>query len=200
MRVLLPILLICLSVPAFAEEPTQEKPQEAPEKANSVNLNPMGIATGNYNLNYERLFDGTHGVLLEGGLSMTDDGDTKSSSMGAGVGYRWHWRGKQNSGFLGVQGSYYAGTGEAKVSSGGNEMMKFDVDTTAVSVVPNIGKRWAWDFGLNITFRLGVGWASYSVSTDSKDPLAKDAVKLVQDLLELFPVALDGELSVGWIF
>ena len=32
------------------------------------------------------------------------------------------------------------------------------------------GKRWAWDSGINITFRIGAGWAGYKVSSNSTDP------------------------------
>ncbi|HUH04452.1 MAG TPA: hypothetical protein VML75_20795, partial [Kofleriaceae bacterium] len=64
----------------------------------------------------------------------------------------------------------------------------------------NIGKRWAWDSGLNVTLRVGAGYGNYGISTDSEDPDAQEAVALVDDLLTLIPIALDGELSVGYAF
>lgn len=166
---------------------------------NSVNMSPLGVLTGSYGVNYERLFGGAHGLLVEGTLSRAEDDTSSSLSYGGLVGYRWHWSGQQSSGFLGLNAGYARGSGDSKVTVDGEEK-SFDVDVTTLSVVPNIGKRWAWDFGLNITFRAGVGWGSYDVSTQSKDPDAQDAVKLVDDLLTLIPVALDGELSVGWVF
>lgn len=188
----------------------QEAPAEAPAKArdtsaqadvraHSVNLSPLGPLSGTYSVNYEHLFGGTHGLLVEGLYSNTTDKDTKSNSAGASVGYRWHWSDAQDSGFIGMTMAYETGTGTAKVTTNG-ESVSWDVDVTTLKLIPNIGRRWAWDSGFNITFRFGIGYAKYDVSTDSDEPGAKEATKLVDDLLTLLPVGVDGELSVGWIF
>lgn len=79
-------------------------------------------------------------------------------------------------------------------------MKKFDVDTTVSSITANVGRRWAWDSGLNITFRIGAGKGNYDVTTESDDPDAQEAVKAVDDLLAFLPVAFDGELSLGYVF
>jgi hypothetical protein len=38
------------------------------------------------------------------------------------------------------------------------------------------------------------------LTTTSTDPDAQTAVKFVQDILTLLPIAFDGELSVGYTF
>jgi hypothetical protein len=178
-----------------------------PPRENSINGSPLGVFFGNYSLNYERLVNGTHGFMIEGNFShssgtSTVNGDStssKSQEYGGGVGYRWHWRGQQDSGFLGLMAGYSVGTGSSTVTSGG-VADTIDLKIKAPWVVANIGKRWQWDNGLNITFRIGAGWAKYTVSTTSQDPSAQDAVKGLQDLLTLIPIALDGELSLGYTF
>ena len=60
--------------------------------------------------------------------------------------------------------------------------------------------RWVFGPGINITFRFGLGWAKYNITTDSTDPSAQEAVKLIDDLLTFFPIGIDGELSIGFCF
>lgn len=173
--------------------------QSALTKENSVNLSPLGLLSGSYGLNYERLIGGYHGVLVEGNFSHSSGDNASSNSVGGTVGYRFHWRGSQNSGFVGLNLGYFKGSGEGSITNNG--MMKtFDVDTTVSSITANIGKRWAWDSGLNVTFRIGAGKGNYDVSTDSEDPDAQEVVKNVDDLLAFLPVAFDGELSLGYVF
>ncbi len=184
---------------AMPMEPMPTVKQSALDKQNSVNLSPLGVLSGSYGLNYERLLSGYHGIIVEGNFSSSSNDEASSSSVGATVGYRFHWRGNQDSGFLGLNLGYYAGSGQGTIDNG-TTMKTFDVDTTVSSITANIGRRWAWDSGLNVTFRIGAGKGNYDVSTKSTDPDAQEAVKLVDDILSFLPVAFDGELSLGYLF
>ncbi|OIP39052.1 MAG: hypothetical protein AUK47_10755 [Deltaproteobacteria bacterium CG2_30_63_29] len=195
-----------------AEAPAEVAPEEAApeaapeaaapaseEKANSININAFSIAFGTYGGNYERLFANSHGLMVEGYFSSSSDGDTSATGGGGALGYRWHWSGKQNSGFLGAVAGFGMGSGDAVVDVNGARST-FTVNTTTIYAAANIGYRWAWDFGLNITLRGGGGYANYGVSTDSEDANAEKAVELVDDLLSWIPVYIDGELSIGFNF
>lgn len=171
----------------------------APERTNSVNVSPLGLLIGSYSVNYEKLFGGSHGLLVEGYFANSSGDDASAFSLGLSVGYRWHWSGKQNSGFLGVNAGYGLGGAEATINTGAVEKT-FSLDTTALALTANVGKRWAWDSGLNITLRIGAGYGNYGVSTDDPDPDAQDAVEAVDTLLSFLPVAIDGELSIGYTF
>jgi hypothetical protein len=171
----------------------------AEDKKNSVNVSPLGIALGSYSVNYERMLGGGNGVLVEGQFSRSKNSDSSSTGFGGSVGYRYHFNGTQNSWFAGVNAGYQVGTGTGSITSGGTTK-SFDVDTTALAVTGNFGKRWALPADLNITFRLGAGYGKYNVTTDSTDPDAQKVVKLVDDLLTFLPVAFDGELSLGYAF
>lgn len=192
---LVPALLLLCS-PLYAEPVAESKEDAQPFKNHSVNANPFGLLAGSYSFNYVYLTPEGNGFVGELSYSSSSSTDgSESSATGAGLGYRWHWNPKQQSGFIGAQLAYGVGTGSAQVNG-----TKFDVDTTALTVTANIGKRWQWDSGFNITFRIGGGWGSYSASTDDESPDAQKATELVNDLLSLLPIAIDGELSAGWTF
>lgn len=178
-------------------------PAAAEEKSNSINASPLGVLAGSYSLTYERMLSGGHGAIVEGNLSHANKDGSSQTSGGLTVGYRWHWRGQQNSGFLGVNAGYSRGTGSGSITTTTNNMQStksFDVDTGVFSLTANIGKRWMLTDNLNITFRIGAGYGNYSVTTDSTDPDAQKVTKAVDDLLHFLPVAFDGELSVGYNF
>ncbi|MCO4762833.1 MAG: hypothetical protein KC502_15065 [Myxococcales bacterium] len=164
-----------------------------------MNFSPLGLLFGSYSVNFEHLMNSQHGLIAEGLFSQSSDKDSTTMSAGAAVGYRWHWSKTQDSGFLGAMLGYQTGTSVVKVVDGAGEK-SFDVSVSAPSVTFNVGRRWAWSNGLNITLRFGVGRAVYSLSSTSTDPDVQDAINTVDDLMNALPVTLDGELSIGWIF
>ena len=180
---------------ALAQDEAKQPAMDGPPGVNSVNINPLGALFGSYSVNYERLFDRQHGLLVEGVFSSTSNDDSEASAGGLLLGYRWHWSKSQDSGFLGANTSYQAGSGEGTVNG-----EKFEVSVTQLDFTLNVGRRWAWDGGFNVTFRFGVGRAVRTFDTTSNDPDAQRAVQLVEDAYEILPVSLDGELSIGWVF
>ncbi len=175
----------------------------AEETVNSVNVSPLGVLAGSYGVTYERLMPGGHGGIVEGTLSRSSSDGSSATSGGLTVGYRWHWRGRQNSGFLGINAGYARGTGNGSITTTVNNVetkKNFDLSIGVFALTANVGKRWMLTDNINITFRIGAGYGNYSVTTESTDPDAKDAVKAVDDLLRFLPVAFDGELSAGYNF
>jgi hypothetical protein len=171
---------------------------QAEEPANSINVSPLGVAVGNYAVTYERLFAGHHGLVVEGIASYNKDDDGKSTQFGGAVGYRWHWRGRQNSGFLGVMLAQSLGTGEVTVGEGAGEMTHA-MSVRSTTITGNIGKRWMLG-PVNVTVRLGLGWGHHVAKAESDTQEAKDAEKLMNDILAFLPIGIDGELSVGYTF
>ncbi len=202
MNRIIPLSIITVALGATGTARADQAPAAAvtatSPRVNSVNVSPLGLFLGSYTVNYERLM-GSHGLLVEGAFANQSNNDATSRNGGINVGYRWHWRGKQNSGFLGVTAGFSMGTGTGTVDSNGMSK-SFDVNTRIFSVTGNVGKRWAMDNGLNLTLRIGAGYGNYDVSTDSTDPDAQGAVDVVNNLLTWLPVAFDGELSLGYTF
>ncbi len=170
------------------------------EKTDSINFSPLGLLFGSYSLGYEHLWNGEHGLIIEGSFSHQTGTDTSATSAGGAIGYRWHWRGRQDSGFLGVTASQGFGTADAALFDANHQMSKWKLDVRATMLTANIGKRWMVTDALNITLRFGLGWAHYAVHAQTSDMDAKAAEKKVNDLLTLFPIGIDGELSVGYTF
>ncbi|MBA3541472.1 MAG: DUF3575 domain-containing protein [Deltaproteobacteria bacterium] len=177
-------------------------PQQAPaEKVHSINVSPLGLVFGNLAVSYEYLHDGTHGLVAEGLLARASGDNSSSSALGAGIGYRWHWRGKQNSGFLGVMFHQSVGSGDVTLTDDSGREMTYGMDVNVTTLTANVGKRWMLGDALNITLRVGLGYGHYSVNARAgESPEAEKAEKRLNDLLELFPVGFDGELSLGYTF
>lgn len=191
-----------VTVPALASaQPlgVTETQAKAPEKTNSINVSPAGALIGYYSLTYEHLFNGSHGVIVEGNAGFDSGTDASSYRVGGGVGYRWHWRGRQNSGFLGVMVAQAFGSGHVETTSG-SQTMTYQMGIRSTMITANVGKRWMIGDRFNITFRAGLGWGHHVASTSESDPQAKDAVKKMNDLLAWIPVGIDSELSVGYLF
>jgi len=196
--------------PGYAPVPVVVAPP-GPPKTDSVNASPLGVVFGSYSLNYEHLASGTHGLMAElstfratqwsqmgdaNGITTTNG---SARVLSGGVGYRWHWSRQQDSGFLGFLAGYGAGSGTSTLTRNG-VASQFDVSVKAPWFVVNIGRRWQWDNGLNLTLRIGGGRARYKVSTTSSDPDAQMTISMLQDLLDRFPIAIDTELSLGYSF
>jgi len=165
------------------------------EPTNSINISPLGLIAGNIALTYEHLFNGTHGVIVEGALSRASGDDGDSLQFGGSVGYRWHWRGRQNSGFLGLMASQGIGTGKVTVNG-----MDHDMSVKSTTLTANIGKRWMITEAFNVTFRIGAGYGHYTATSKDDTMDGKQAEKTLNDLLSFLPVGFDGELSVGYAF
>jgi hypothetical protein len=129
-----------------------------------------------------------HGLLVEGVFSLSSNSTSKSSMYGGGAGYRWHWSGQRAVGVPGVDGRVLCGQRhEHGDERWHHQHLRSDHQARALGSSPNIGKRWARDSGINITFRIGAGWAGYKVSSNSTDPNVQMGVDALQDLLELIP-------------
>lgn len=200
-------ILACLAVCALptvaaAQPALAPMPPPAPlaveqkaEPKTSINVSPLGVMFGNYAVTFEHLFNGSHGLILEGVASRASDGDSDSMQFGGSVGYRWHWRGRQNSGFLGATFTQSVGSGSVTVDD-----MKHSLTVRSTMVTANIGKRWMVTDAVNVTLRFGLGWGHHVAKVKSQAEGAQEAEELMNDLLSLLPIGAEGELSVGYTF
>ena len=174
----------------------------ATEHANSINVRPLGLIFGTYNLNYERLFFNTHGLLVDASFSQSDrvltsDGG-KLAYRSYKVGYRRHLRRRQSSEFVGVDLGYKTNNTRLTIHHLNGTKSTFPVDYSGLFFGGNFGRRWAWESGLNIT--LGVGGGFDKSSFSSNDPDAPNARILKAILTDSIPVYLQAELSIGFTF
>lgn len=190
--------LVCLVVMVLSAGSAWAEDAEdtGPSGMHSVNLSPLGLVLGAVALNYELLLDKQHGLLIEGQYrqSSGDDGE-EASLMGGVLGYRWHWGKSQDSGFVGLNFGYQTGEGFSKIND-----VSYKQNLTETSLTLNGGARYAWKNGFNITWRLGGGYASREVTAAEPGEDAESAAELVDAIFDFIPIAVDAELSVGWVF
>jgi hypothetical protein len=185
---------IAIAQPAQPPAETTLDLDQKSEPVNSINVSPLGVLVGNYALTYERLFGGYHGLIVEGIASHSSNDDGTTLQFGGGVGYRFHWRGRQNSGFLGVMFAQGFGNGEVTIGD-----MTHPMSVRSTTVTANVGKRWMIG-PANITFRLGLGWGNHVAEAKEDSTDAKEAEEVANGLLAFLPIGFDGELSVGYTF
>jgi len=193
---------------SFAPEVSTQATSAAEHRQHSINVSPLGLVGGGFNANYERL-RGHHGLLLE--IGATDwTSEYRSTVNGAlveeesvsgrhatiGVGYRLHLSGRQHGWFVGAMLHHNFGSAEIRNMTVGRPVAEDDVAYRSTTLTAHVGKRWMLIGGLNLTARLGFGAADRQVDDDMADATA--AAEL-QDTLDV-PVAVDGELSLGWTF
>lgn len=176
------------------------------EFTQAFNINPAGIALGSYSANYEILFDQTHGVVLEGTFTRmkngSDSGDSTTKGGGFGLQYRWHWSDAMESGFLGVFARYTTATGTGSATTNVNgftSASNFDIKYTAATLGLNIGKRWVWESGFNIVFRIGYGYTKLDITTWNASSDISGTIDALKPVLQLI-AGIDGELSIGYAF
>ncbi len=181
----------------------------AAARQHSINVSPLGLIGGGFNANYEYLSRGHHGLLLEIGSGawvnnhassrngvMVSETETDGRHGTVGVGYRYHLRGRQHGMFLGVVLHHNVGTASVRSTKNGQTVAGKDIAYESSTVTAHVGKRWMLTDGLNLTARLGFGSAERTVTDEDADPMAAAAL---QDSIDV-PVAIDGELSLGWTF
>lgn len=209
MKIIAATLFALVPSIAFAQAPVASAPtaplpeplvvEQKAEPTNSINISPLGLVAGNIALTYEHLFGGTHGVIVEGVVARSSDDSGDSMQFGGSVGYRWHWRGRQNSGFLGVTFTQTVGSGSVTETVNGAEMTH-DMSVRSTMLTGNIGKRWMLTDAINITARLGLGWGHHVATAKEDTQEAKDAEELMNDILAFLPIGFEGELSLGYAF
>jgi hypothetical protein len=196
-------ILLSLAAPAFAGDAPAASVQQqpAPEKVDSLNLSPLGLLWGDLYVNYEHMYKGGNGLVIDAGGGMSSNTSSEEGHGTIGVGYRWHWRHRENSGFLGVMVHQSIGSGYVEESDG-TTMSHYDMSIRETQVTANIGKRWMLgsENRWNITLRLGLGVAARSATAKDDTSEAKMAEEDMNKLLRAIPIGVDGELSVGYNF
>lgn len=187
---------------AVVAKPTP--PVEVPpvQRNHSVNINPLGLAVGDYAVNYQWRFAASHALVgeLTATWSTADDGTTRG--FGGQVGYRYLSNGTQNSWMFGMMAGYDGGNTNVRTSatSGGLTVARiYDLPYTRWRVTGTVGRRWVFGPGLNVTARMGVG-AGKRAYAQGGNAEANQQAATMEMVVNFLPVALDSEISLGWVF
>lgn len=150
-------------------------------QSNVIKTNPLGLAFGNFNATYERVFGTTSSVLIKGQYLYSLFGE-KVNLAGFGLGYRYYFTHAKKP----VPGGFYLNP-QASISIG---TVKNDADesysATIISFGAELGYQWVWESGFVLD--LGIG-PSYTIG---KGETSEDA-----DLEGILPSAT---LAIGYAF
>lgn len=179
-------------------ESTAKSASDISEFKNAINTCPGSVFFGIYSLNYEYLFHPNHGLVGRFDYEAIPKSYTEAGIESNGVAfilnYRWHISGELKSAFLGayVRHRIYSGTGTI-------ESTEFDFTLPETTIGLNVGKRWVWKSGFNLTLAFGYGF-----SFENRD--ANPTNGTIEASLDQFEKAYDfidpflGEFSIGYAF
>jgi hypothetical protein len=201
----LTLFLTCcfLHVSLYAQE-TPSTPSQPPNTDqripyNSINVGIISALLNIVSFNYMRLLTSQQALLIEGEFKSPvkgslDSSDEPSKRFGIGIGYRHFFKKPQDSAFWGVHANYLFAT---NISI--NDKLSYADHVDKYSLTLNIGRRWCWNTGFNFTIRFGLGYAKTIFSSNRDVKASEDAFRLNQFAND-YPIAADGELSLGVVF
>ena len=151
----------------------------------AINFCPIALAFGIYSVNYERLLTVHHGIMIRGDYEsipkrIAPEG-INVDAKAAIVNYRYHLCGGMNSLFVGVFGRYRVFEGDALANE-----IPFDFTISEFTVGANLGKRWVFNSGFNITLNAGYGHFMDQLNTTDKSYEAAQEIKRFTNDYDLY--------------
>jgi hypothetical protein len=208
------IVMSILFLSPYAQEeaddsgsPSGEK--AAPARINAIQTNPLSLYAGSLGFNYEHLFLPNSGLLIE-----ADVGSSSAyKGFGLGIHYRRHYKSRDNqkgldSPFWGPFINFASYTSKAEITT--STSTNYGPAVSSTSTVPfsvtyavigaNWGRRWIWDSGINLVFRIGYGFPIAKINfKDSQNVMNSDSERTFASVMKLI-YGIDGELSIGYAF
>ncbi|KMQ49363.1 hypothetical protein CHISP_3725 [Chitinispirillum alkaliphilum] len=202
-RKLITLIVFALTISLYSQDMTIENKEHslsgiedrisAYEKA--VQIYAFGLLVQNLAVNYEILLQNRHGLLFEGNYQLRDN------SFGVGFHYRNHYHTRSNhrglnSPFWGPYIVYGQLSGDAfEEENFSRDDFTFELKTVKLGL--NWGRRWVWNSGFSLVFRIGYGIPVYSEY--QWFPHNPKRIEDLERLLDIF-TGIDGEFTIGWAF
>jgi len=193
------IFLLLIGGNLFSQEKEKkEKSESEDRRRNAINICPGGLALGIVSVNYERLITQKHGLVFrvdyEAIPKTYSEANINPYGMAFILNYRYHLKGGMNSCFVGIYSRYreYRGTGNLNDT-------EFNFKKTDLTLGLNVGRRWTWKSGFNVTAAFGYGFSieTQKVQTDSQE--IQQAIDVFEDEYD-FVSPFYGEISIGYAF
>jgi hypothetical protein len=162
---------------------------------NAIQTYPFGLFVGNIVLNYEKLINYRHGLFIQANANISGN-----EQSGLSLQYRYHYYTKlKHKGFNSpFWGPFFTinSLNMAVWEDDGYERVNYNAKVNSAIFGVNWGRRWVWNSGLNIVFRIGYG---ISNSNFEWSPTLPQNVEAMERLITLVN-GIDGELSLGFVF
>lgn len=160
---------------------------------NAINVGFFGLQTVSVSLNYEHLFGAKHGLSV--GLPLVNT--KKGKEIGFSMNYRYHFKNTMNSGYLGIFANY--SEIRSKIEADGYALDEYRFKNANFYIGPNIGRRWIFEPGINLSIRVGYG---VSLGRNFKwidIPEDEDMEKSTESMMKIIS-SFDAEFSIGYCF
>lgn len=191
-------LLMSMTIHAQNPSPDTTAVSDSKKFKQAINFCPLALAFGIYSINYERLLNKHHGVLIRGDYESIPKNYSEANIDVSGkaviLNYRYHVKGGLNSFFVGIFSRYrtYSGSGNLNESS-------FDFDISEFTVGANFGKRWILKNGLNLNLVWGYGFFMDNLNSKESQTDIINSIHTFQNQYDLYN-GMYGEFSIGYAF
>lgn len=194
----LALLGVQLAQAQYTPDTSEEKSERKDQFKQAVNFCPIALAFGIYSMNYERLFANRHGVMIRADYEDIPDRMSPSginvNAKAAILNYRYHLCGGMNSLFVGAFGRYRVFDGDAVANE-----QAFDFSISEVTVGANLGRRFVFNSGFNITLNAGYGYFMDQQTSTNSSAEAASRIEDFKDSYDLYG-GFFGEVSIGYAF
>lgn len=164
----------------------------------ALNTCPAALAFGIYSINYEYRFSEHHGLVgrfdYEAIPKTYTDAAIESSGVAYILNYRWHLSGAMKSTFLGAYTRYRVYDGNGSIAS-----TDFDFKIPETTFGLNVGKRWVWRSGFNLTLAFGYGFSVENRESDPTNNAIESSLNAYEKEYDFIDPFL-GEFSIGYAF
>ena len=165
---------------------------------NALNVCPIAPVFGVFSVNFERRLHPSYGVVVrfdyEAVPSTYSAADIEASGAAVMVNVRRHLSPSMASVFVGAYARHRVFSGSGVLGANA-----FDTRLSEQTIGLNIGKRWVWGSGFNVTFGLGLGVSTVGEETTPPSAPTAAAVDVFRDEYTFFNPHY-GELSIGFAF
>lgn len=197
-KLLVGLLMISQSVMAQGHKVSNDSTERRLNFKQAINTCPGGVAFGIFSVNYEYLFKSKHGLVLRADYEHIPGtySDAQIDAFGAAVilNYRYHFNQQMNSYFAGAYSRARIYKGDAQWN---NETVNFSLPELTLGI--NVGRRWVWNSGINVTFALGYGHTFKTRNIDIDDAGFDEKIDEFEKKYN-FSNSFLGELSIGYAF
>lgn len=164
----------------------------------AINFCPLAIAFGIYSMNYERLLNEHHGILIRGDYESVPNNYSQAqidvSGKAAILNYRYHIKGGLNSFFVGAFSRYRVYNGDGNLNG-----TTFDFKNPEYTIGANLGKRWILKNGLNLNLVWGYGFFMDKLDSSNSQKEILESIGTFQNEYDLYN-GMYGEFSIGYAF
>ena len=157
----------------------------------SLQMGTIDWVFGTARMNYEWLMQQKHGIVVEGRLPLL----SKNTGYAFNVQYRKHKTPGMKAGYWGIFVNYIHDEGTLEIKED-DETKKYGYKAKTITAGAYFGKKWVWNHGISLAYRLGYGIPFSDFKWKNDVPKQR---RLIEAFYKIFS-GIDTEFTVGICF